>query len=316
MSEGFRVLVSCRQAWDGLDQFREMFNRHRILVDIPDVPGQALAEADLLSMIVDYDGILAGDDELTRRVIEAAPKLKVISKWGVGVDAIDQEAAAERGVIVLNTPGVFGDELADYALGFILLIARSQHLVDRAVRMGDWMKPRGHSLAGRVLGIVGLGSSGSKLADRAAAMGMRVLGSDPFVKSEHVSPRVELVVFDELLSSSDVISLHLPLTVESRSIIDSEAISSTKHGVWIVNTSRGALVDEDALLTGLQSGQIGAAALDVFQNEPVAPGHPLLAHPHVIAGSHNGSNTYEAVERTTVRAVENLIEGLLRSTDL
>jgi phosphoglycerate dehydrogenase-like enzyme len=309
MSEGFRVLVSCPQAWDGLEEFGDRFAQHGIKVDVPEVRGQAMTEADLFTMIGDYDGILAGDDELTRKVIEAAPKLKVISKWGVGVDSIDHQAAAERNIVIMNTPGVFGDELADYALGYMLLIARRQHEVDQQVRTGVWYKPRGHSLAGRALGVVGMGDSGRALAVRALAMRMEVIGTDPF--ADETAGDVPLLALEDLFGKSDVISLHLPLSSETELLIDSAAISKMRRGVWLINTSRGGLVDEQALADGLETGQIGAAALDVFRTEPIDPSNPLLHHPNVIVGSHNGSNTNEAVERTTRLAVENLIVGLM-----
>jgi D-3-phosphoglycerate dehydrogenase len=310
VSERFRALISCPLAWDGLEEFRQLFAAHGITVDLAEIPGQELGVEDLLPIIGGYHGILAGDDHLTREVIESAPKLKVIAKWGVGMDAIDLDAAAERGVAVLNTPGMFGDELADYALGFLILLARGQHIVDREVRAGNWPKLRGRSLAGLTLGIVGLGSAGAALARRALAMEMEVLGVDPVLAAENVPTGVKRVDFDDLLESSDVISLHVPLVPETRSIIDATTIARMKPGVWLINTSRGALVDEDALLEGLESGVVGAAALDVFRQEPPDPGHPLLSHPRVVLGAHNGSNTDEAVARTTRAAVQNLIAGL------
>jgi D-3-phosphoglycerate dehydrogenase len=288
-----------------------MFETRHIVIDRPELTGQALDEGELLAIIDSYDGILAGDDELSRVVIEAGSNLKVISKWGVGVDAIDTDAAAERGIAVFNTPAMFGEELADYALGYLLLLARKQHIVDREVRAGNWHKPQGRSLAGLTLGVVGLGSSGSALARRALAMKMEVLGSDPLLAVESRPPGVRMVALDELLGLSDVVSLHLPLTDSTESVIDAGAIGRMKPGVWLINTSRGGLVDEQALLRGLESGQVGAAALDVFRREPVDAGHPLLQHPNVVVGSHNGSNTGEAVRRTTRMAVENLIAGLI-----
>jgi len=310
MSDGYRVLISCPLAWDGLDEFEPSFRAKGIVVDLPEILGQELGVDELLPIIGRYHGILAGDDHLTREVIEAGSKLKVIAKWGVGMDAIDLEAAAERGVAVFNTPGMFGDELADYALGFLILLARGQHIVDREVREGGWPKPRGHSLAGRTLGIVGLGSSGAAIARRARAMEMEILGADPVIAAETLPSGVKTVELNDLLGASDVISLHVPVVPETRSMIDAAAVARMKRGVWLINTSRGALIDEAALLDGLDSGIIGAAALDVFREEPPDPSHPLLRHPNVVVGAHNGSNTVEAVARTTRAAVENLLAGL------
>ena len=312
MAERFRVLVSCPRAWDGLDEFADLFDAHGIVVDVPETVDQQLGEADLLPVIGAYDGILAGDDELNRRVIEAGTRLKVISKWGVGVDAIDLAAAEERGVVVTNTPGMFGEELADYALGFLILIARSQHIVDREVRAGNWTAIRGHSLAGRTLGIVGLGSSGSALARRARAMAMDVVATDP-VAVDVAPVGVEVVDLEDLLTVADVVSLHLPGQSDGKALIGARELGAMRRGVWLINTSRGSLVDEQALLDSLESGHVGAAALDVFAREPIARDHPLLSHPSVIVGSHNGSNTHEAVARTTRAAVTNLVEGLIAS---
>ena len=247
-----------------------------------------------------------GDDYLSRRVLVSAPRLRVISKWGIGVDGIDLEAADELGIAVFNTPGVFGEELADYAMGYIHMLARRQHEVNARVKAGEWYQVRGVSLAGRTLGIVGLGSSGRALARRASAASMRVLGYD--VVDVEVEG-CELVALDELLSRSDIVSLQLPVTPESKHLINEEALRVMKDDAWLINISRGSLVDETALVAALERGSIGAAALDVFESEPVSGSNPLLEFDNVIVGSHNGSNTDEAVTRTTQLAVATFAEG-------
>jgi len=310
--EPMRVLVSCRLMWDSLPEFEETFARAGVELLIPDVSGQQLGEAELLPLVSDIDGIIAGDDHITRRVLEAAPKLKVVAKWGVGTDSIDVTAAEEHGVAVRNTPGMFGDEQADYALGFILLLARRQHEVDRSVRAGEWAKPRGISLAGKQLGIVGLGSSGRALARRATALGLQVCGSDPappdaaWASENHV----DIVDFDQLIARSDIVSLHLPVTPETDGLIDGGVLRRMKRGAWLVNVSRGRLVVEADLVAALTSGTIGAAALDVFEHEPVPMDSPLLSMPNVVVGSHNASNTREAVDRANRATVENLLVEL------
>ncbi len=303
-----RVLISCRLLWDSEDEVISRLEAHGLKVDIPRFQGQQLEEPDLLPIIDRYVGILAGDDHLTRAVVEKASNLRVISKWGVGMDAIDVEAAEETGIQVFNTPGVFGEELADYAMGYILMLARRQHEVNARVKAGEWYKVRGVSLAGKTLGIVGLGSSGRALALRANAASMRVLGYD--IVRPDASAEYQIVDMETLLSESDVVSLHLPATQETRHLINEKTIARMKSGAWLVNTSRGALVDELALVGALESGQIGAAALDVFEQEPVSDMNPLLRLPNVIVGSHNGSNTVEAVTKTTELAVQNLLKGL------
>lgn len=307
-----RVLISCRLVWDVLDSYRDLLTSHAVEWDVPNIRGQQMEEADLLPVIGGYTGILAGDDRLTRRVLEEAKVLRVVSKWGVGVDAIDLDAAAELGITVSNTPGVFADELADYALGYLILLARRQHEVDRKVRTGLWHKVRGRSLAGRTLGIIGLGSSGRELARRAASMRMAVLGNDIVAPGDEFLRETgcRVVGLDELLSTSDVVSLHLPADEATIGLLDRAALARMKPGAWLINTSRGSLVDETALIEALASGALGAAALDVFQQEPLSAESPLVAMPNVILGSHNGSNTEEAVMRTTDAAIHNLLVGL------
>jgi len=303
-----RVLVSCRLVWDAEAEIREQLERVGVEMDMPRYSGQQMEEEDLLPIIGRYDGIIAGDDHLSRRVLEAAPRLKVISKWGIGVDAIDQEAARELRIEVFNTPGVFGEELADYAMGYIHMLARRQHEVNARVKAGEWYKVRGVSLAGKTLGVVGLGSSGRGLAKRAVASSMKVIARE--VADVEPVEGVQIVEFDTLLETADVISLHVPATQSTRHMITASSIDRMKRGCWLVNTSRGSLVDEYALVDALRSGAIGAAALDVFEAEPVDPSNPLLKLDNVIVGSHNGSNTSEAVRRTTERALQNLIDGL------
>jgi D-3-phosphoglycerate dehydrogenase len=312
MTEPNRVLISCQHVWAAAEEVIPKLERIGLEADMPRFAGQQLEEADLLPIIDRYVGILAGDDHLTRPVLEAGRNLRVISKWGIGVDAIDLLAAEELGIRVLNTPGVFGEELADYAMGYLHLLARRQHEVNQQVKSGIWHKVQGTSLAGKTMGIVGLGSSGRALARRAAAASMRVLGFDVIDVPE--SSDYERVDLADLLAGSDVVSLHLPATPDTRHLIDEAALGLMKPGAWLINISRGALVDETALVVALREGRIGGAALDVFEEEPVAADNPLLGFDHVIVGSHNGSNTREAVERTTALAVENLIQAISSET--
>ncbi len=309
---GDRALISCKLVWDSMSEFQDVFDRNGVEAVIPDIPGQQLNEEELIAILPEFDGILAGDDILSRKVIEACPRLKVISKWGIGVDAIDHSAAADRGVKVFNTPGVFGDELGDYALGFLLLMSRHQHTVDHSVHRGEWKKIRGTTLAGKTAGVLGLGSSGRAFARRVSALGMTVIGYDPVSPpadwlGEH---QLELCSVDEVFRRSDVVSLHLPATPETRHIVNSERLALMEIGSWLINISRGALVDEPALVSAIESGRIAQAALDVFENEPLSSDHPFTRMENVILGSHNGSNTHEAVARTNRVAIDNLLRGL------
>lgn len=313
MAESLRALISCAHAWPLMDKHSAALAAAGIEYDIPAVAGQQLEEADLIPIIGDYDGILAGDDILNAAVLSHASRLRVISKWGIGVDAIDIPYAEGHGITVTNTPGVFAHELADYALGYLLLLARRQHEIDREVHGGRWHKVRGASLQDRTIGLLGLGSSGRQFARRLAVMGLRVLATEPYPPDPAflAETGTELVSFEELLARSEIISLHAPATPETRHIIGADAFAAMRPGTWLINIARGSLVDEEALVSALENGTLAAAALDVFEREPIAADHPLLGHPNVILGSHNGSNTQEAAERTTSAAMANLISGLV-----
>ena len=308
---GERVLVSCPQLTRDLDVFRDRFESRGITLLAPAVV-QQLREPELLGLVDDIDGMIAGDDELTRAVLERAPRLRVISKWGIGTDSIDLAAAAELGIRVTNTPGMFGDEVADVVIGYLVLLARRLHEADREVRAGRWTKPEGVSLRGRTIGVVGLGDIGSAVSRRAVAMGMRVLGTDV---SEEAASRasafgVEVTHLDSLIADADVLSLNCPLTDQNRHMLDDARLDAMKPGAWIINTARGGLIDERALASRLESGRIGAAAMDVFEVEPLPADSPLRQLPNVILGSHNSSNTAEASRRTSHRAIDNLLAGL------
>ena len=303
-----RALITCRHVWSDEERVRAQLADMRVTVDIPRFDGQQMEEGDLMPILNQYDGLLAGDDHLTRAVLQSAPRLSVISKWGVGVDGIDQDAARDLGIEVFNTPGVFGEELADYAMGYIHMLARRQHEVNARVKSGEWHQVRGVSLGGKTIGVVGLGSSGAALARRALAASMKVIAFE--VLDGRELEGCEMVDLDTLLGNADIISLHLPATADTRHLIDERALSRMKPGSWLINVSRGSLVDESALVAALRSGHMGGAALDVFEEEPVAADNPLLSLDNVIVGAHNGSNTEQAVARTTELAVRNLLRGL------
>lgn len=313
MADTFRALISCAHVWPLIDRYAPVLARAGISYDIPTVAGQQLGEEDLIPVIGDYDGILAGDDILNATVLGQASRLRIISKWGIGVDAIDVPFAEAHGIKVTNTPGVFAHELADYALGYLLLLARRQHEIDREVHSGRWFKVRGASLQGRTIGLIGLGSSGREFTRRLAVMGLRVLAVEPIPPDDDFlrETGVELVTLADLLSRAQIISLHAPLTPETHHVLGPDAFAAMQPDTWLINIARGSLVDETALVAALDAGTVGAAALDVFEREPIAEDHPLLGRPNVILGSHNGSNTREAVERTTEMAITNLVAGLV-----
>ncbi len=309
----FRVLVTCTPMLMSLDECQERFKAEELDVVAPKV-AQQLSEEELCEMIADFDGVLTGDDPFTERVLEIGRKgrLRVVVKWGIGLNAIDLEAAKKLGIYVSNTPGMFGDEVADAALGYILLLARGLHKIDTAVHRGEWLKIQGTSLRGKVAGIIGVGSIGSAIARRFSAVGMQVLGYhthpiDPALCQEAGIQQVEL---EDLLRSADCLALSCSLNPKNYHLLNESAFSIMKDGVWIVNVARGALIDENALIEALESGKVGGAALDVFESEPLSEEHPLLAYDQVIAGSHNASNTREAVLRVNQLAIDILVREL------
>ena len=305
-----RVLVSCRQAQAVFDEVHPRLEAAGAICTLPAVD-QHLDETALLEIIAAYDGVIAGDDHFTARVFDQATRLRVVSKWGVGTDSIDKLAAARCGVTVTNTPGMFDEEVADVAVGYLVLLARGLHTIDAGVRRGEWTKVRGRSLRDLTLGIVGLGGIGRALAQRALVMGMTVVASDPAPASHAwaAAHGVKMLAFDDLLPLVDVVSLHCP-PEGTGPLLDADAFTRLPRGAWLVNTGRGALVDEDALVAALCSGHLAGAALDVHTTEPLPAGHVLTRLPNVILGSHNASNTYEANLRTTHAAVDNLLREL------
>lgn len=308
----YHVLVSCPLIQDDIDRFESRFKEHQITYDVPDI-GQQLDEEELLPIIDQYDGILAGDDELSRRVIEKAENLKVISKWGIGIDNIDVTAAEERGIEVSNTPGAFRNEVADVVMGYAVMLTRHLHKIDEAVRNGEWVCPRGTSLAGKTFGVIGVGDIGSTVARRAAAFNMDVLGNDicPLPKALKRETDIKRVDREELLSRADIVSLNCALTEETREMIDIDELRRLGSEGYLINTARGKLINQDALIDALENDIIAGAALDVFAEEPLPADSRLTSMDNVILGSHNAQNTTEAVNEVHERAVENLIAGLV-----
>jgi D-3-phosphoglycerate dehydrogenase len=306
-----RVLITCPQLQRTIDEHRSQLEEGGIEIVLPPVV-QQLSEVELMALLPGADGIIVGDDPLSARVLHSADRLRIISKWGVGIDNIDLRTAAELGIRVTNTPGMFGEEVADVVIGYLILLARRLHHVDALVRSGEWPKIEGVSLSGRTMGIVGLGAIGQAVAKRAVAMGIEVMGADVDERNAAAAAAVGVRIADfaELLPQVDVLSLNCPLTEDNRHMINAASLMTMRRGAWIINTARGPLIDESALVDALASGQVGAAGLDVFEAEPLPADSPLRQSDNVILGSHNSSNTVEAVRRTNLRAIQNLMTGL------
>lgn len=272
-----------------------------------------LGEAKMLELVGDFDAILCGDDQITRAVLEkAAPRLKILSKYGIGVDKIDVTAATEMGIPLAFCPGVNHTTVAEHT--FALLLALNRHLVEEVnfTRAGNWKRLTGHEIMGKTIGIVGLGRIGKEVATRAKAFGMSVIGYDVYwdeaFTAAHGITRAASVA--EVFEKSDVISLHTNLTDETREMVRAETIATMKEGVIILNCSRGEVVNNEDLAAALESGKVGGYGGDVLDEEPPRPDHPLLTVKNSIITPHIGSRTYESVQRQAMMAAQNLLHLL------
>ncbi|HEX8189391.1 MAG TPA: phosphoglycerate dehydrogenase [Pyrinomonadaceae bacterium] len=307
----WRVLVSAPYMLPALEVFRPRLEREGVEVFAADVR-ERLSEEELLPLVAEMDGAICGDDQFTERVLRGAPRLKVISKWGTGIDSIDSGAAARLGIRVCNTPDAFTDPVADTALGYVLCFARGLHRMDRDVRRGLWVKPDAVSLRECVLGVVGVGNIGRAVVRRARAFGMRVLGTDPapapgaFVEETGL----RMLPLGALLAESDFVSLHCDLNPSSLHLIDRAALSLMRPTAYLINTARGPVVDETALSQALAEGLIAGAALDVFEVEPLPEASPLRALDNCLLAPHNANCGRAARARVHESTIANLLAAL------
>lgn len=304
------ILVTCRQMQVELPAHRERIEQLGYEVLAPDLgTRQQFTAAELLDYGPRLVGIIAGDDQLSREFFDGCPQLKTVIRWGIGMDSVDHDAARDHGVTVRNTPGVFGDEVADCAFGYMLNLARGFIAVDAAVRRGDWPKVEGITVAGNRLGIVGFGAIGRAIAQRGKGFAMDVVAYDPMVES---STEASMVDLETLLSTSRFIVLACPLTPETFHLIDADRLARVRSDAYLVNVARGPVVAEPDLIEALENHRLAGAALDVFEVEPLPMDSKLREFPNVILGAHNGSNTREGVVRASSTAVDFLIEELSR----
>ena len=307
----WKVLITCPQLLATIDNYLEIFDKNDIEIETP-VVVQQLTESQLLDIIEPFHGVIAGDDEFTARVMDKGRNLKVIARWGIGLDGVDLEEAKRRGISVSNTPNVFSDEAADVVIAYIVLLSRQLHRLDQGVRDGDWPKIQGVSIRDKTLGVIGMGNIGRAVAHRAMAAGMLVLGYDvnPIPEKLLEEPGPRMVDLDVLLETSHYISLNCNLTDSNRHMLGTEQFDLMKDGVYVINAARGPLIDEAALAQALEEGKVAGAALDVFEMEPLPPHSPLRRFENCIFGTHNSSNTYEAVMRVNELSIRNLVQGL------
>jgi D-3-phosphoglycerate dehydrogenase / 2-oxoglutarate reductase len=278
-----------------------------------------LTEDQLVEVIPEFSAIVVrSETKITAKLLQAAKRLRVIGRAGVGVDNVDVETATRRGIVVLNAPGGNTVSTAEHAFSLLLSVARKIPQADASVRGGNWKRKdfEGVELYNKTLGVIGMGRIGSELSRRAIAFGTRVVAYDPYLSATRArSLQVELVdELDDLLTSADFISLHTPLTDETRHIIDAKRLQKTKRGVRIINCARGGLIDEAALAQGLQDGHVAAAALDVFETEPLPNESPLRSAPNLVLTPHLGASTAEAQESVGIEIAQSVRAALLEGT--
>jgi phosphoglycerate dehydrogenase-like enzyme len=277
--------------------------------------GKPLTSAEVAALLPGVDGYIAGLDAIDRAALTAADRLKVIARYGVGVDSVDLPAAAERGIIVTNTPGANSVSVAELAVGLILALARQIPEAAAAARQGRFPRLSGVSLEGKTVGILGLGAIGKQLARRLAAFDCRLLAYDPYPDLEFARRHgVTFLPVAEILPQADVLSLHLPLMPETRQMVDAAFLARLKPGALLINTARGEIVVEEDLLAALRSGRLRGAGLDALAQEPPPPDHPLLALPQVIVTPHLGAQTDGATDNMGWMALRECLSVLSGET--
>ena len=293
----------------GAEARRPLLDAGFEVIDAP--PGSCADEASLIALLDGYDAVVAGNEAYTDRVFAALPQLKAVARWGVGVDAVDLAAATRHGRVVANTPGVLADAVADLAWMFILTLARRWREAEQKVLSGGWGEVFGVSLVGKTLGIVGLGAIGQCVARRGNGFGMRCVGYDPQPNTEALEAmEVRLAGLDEVLREADFVSLHAKTTLENAGMIGEAQLRMMKPTAYLVNTARGALVNQAALARALQEGWIAGAGLDVLVQEPPAADEPLLRLPNCLVTPHCGSANNETARAVNALVCRNIIEAI------
>jgi D-3-phosphoglycerate dehydrogenase len=307
----WKVLISAPYMQAVIDSFRPIFEENDIELLVPPVQ-ERLTEEDLLQWVWEVDGVISGDDQFTERVLNKAPRLKVISKWGTGIDSIDVPACKRLGIAVRNTPNAFSEPVADSVMGYILAFARNLIMQDRHMKRGTWRKVAGRSLRECVLGVIGVGNVGKALVHRAAAFGIRLLGNDLLDMPSDFLARtgIEMVSKEALLRKADFISLNCDLNPTTYHLINNETLALVRPAAVLINTARGPVVDEVALIRSLKEERLAGAALDVFEAEPLSPESPFRKMDNVLLAPHNANSSPESWDKVHRSTINNLLEGL------
>ena len=306
------VLVTAPYMIPVVDRFKPVFDQYGLDLIVPEVH-ERMEEDDLLRYAGQFDGAICGDDRYTLRVIEAcSPRLKVISKWGTGIDSIDAAACSRHSIKIGRTLNAFTTPVADSVLGYMLAFARRQPWMDQEMKAGRWEKIPGKSLSECTLGVIGLGNTGKAVTRRARAFGMKVYGTD-IISIDHVfitETGIEMTSLPSLLANSDFVSIHCDLNPTSHHLMNSDTFALMKPTAVLINTARGPIVEEPALIEALQAKRLGGAALDVFEHEPLPQDSPLLKMDNVLLAPHNSNSSPAAWERVHWNTIRNLLDGL------
>jgi len=311
----YRVLITA-------PYFLPVTNEYRVHLESEDIElvevqvRERLNEQQLLELVQEIDGVICGDDAFTKRVLQTARRLKVISKWGTGIDSIDTLAAASLGIQVCNTPNAFTDAVADSTIGYMLSFARKLPFMNKEMHAGVWRKSPATALNECSLGVVGVGNIGKAVVRRARAFGMKIYGNDPVVpeKSFLIETELEIVGLSDLLGESDFVTLHCDLNPTSYRLIAQQQLALMRSTAYLINTARGSLIDEPALIGALSGRQIAGAALDVFEVEPLPADSPLRTMENCLLAPHNANSDSVAHRRVHESTIANLLDGLKRET--
>lgn len=306
------VLLTAPYMLPFVERFRPVFDHYGLQLIVPDVR-ERMEEADILKYAGQFDGAICGDDRYTPAVLEAcSPRLEVISKWGTGVDSIHAETCSRLNIQLRRTPNAFTTPVADSVMGYMLAFARRQPWMSAQMKAGIWEKIPGKALSEMTLGIIGVGAIGKALTRRARAFGMKVYGTD-IIDVDHVfigETGIEMTSLEYLLSNSDFISVNCDLNPTSQHLLNAKTLAQAKPGAIVINTARGPIIHEEALVAALQSGHLGGAALDVFEHEPLPHTSPLMTMDNVLLAPHNANSSPAAWERVHWNTIKNLLEGL------
>jgi D-3-phosphoglycerate dehydrogenase len=311
---GWKVLITAPYMQPVIDRFLPVFAEKDIEICAPPV-NERFEEADLLQWVGDVDGVICGDDRFSERVLQAASKLKVICKWGTGIDSIDRSACQRLGIAVRNSPNAFSEPVADTVIGYMLCFARNLLWLDRRMKEGVWCKAPSRALRECILGVIGVGNVGKVVVRRALAFGMRVLGNDIVeMPAEFLAATgLPMISKEELLGQADFVSLNCDLNPTSHHLMSDTQFALMKPTAVMINTARGLIVDELALIRALQQQRIAGAALDVFEVEPLPADSPLRQMDNILLAPHNANSSPEAWERVHWNTINNLLDELRRS---